>query len=85
MAEPEWDEQTRGLVLELARLELCPICGGPAEECQDPDNQDRFIVPDPTRCHRQTAVLRRQRGVTEETNPQHQALIWQAHLPEQRS
>jgi hypothetical protein len=85
MAEPEWDEQTRSLVLELARLDLCPVCGGPAEECQNPENQDRYTVPDPIRCHRQTAILRKQKGITEDTNPQHMALMWRAVLPEDRS
>lgn len=80
MAEPEWDEQTRELALAYDAVDLCRVCGGPAFLCQDPEMQDQWVGADPVRCHRQTAVLQRQKGVTEKTNPFPQALIFRAVL-----
>lgn len=80
MAEPEWDEQTRETVMALEGVDLCPLCGRPSEVCQDPERQFDWAVPEPTRCHASTALMAAQRGVTEETNPQPQALLWSVHL-----
>jgi hypothetical protein len=58
MAEPEWDDDTRALALGLADFEdsLCPACGRPSSVCQNPDNDGRFAVLDPIRCHATTAL-----------------------------
>lgn len=80
MAEPEWDEQTRTLALGYDNVAICPICGGPAYLCQDPANQFAFDVLPPVRCHRKTALVNKQRQVTEQTNPVVEALIWSTRL-----
>jgi hypothetical protein len=80
MAEPEWDDATRDLVLGLDDVPMCPICGGPAYLCQDPDRQDDWRGEDPIRCHATTARLERSRGVTDETNPHAAALIFPVRL-----
>jgi len=83
--EPEWDEDTRNLVLALDRAPLCPACGGPAELCQDIANQDHWRVQPPIRCHRSTALRQAQRALTEETNPVLEALLWRAPDLDDRS
>ncbi|MEO5665518.1 MAG: hypothetical protein ABIR39_19810 [Nocardioides sp.] len=80
MDEPEWDQETRDLALAHAQVDLCPSCGGPAYLCQDPELQDSWRVPAPTRCHRSTALLQAQLKVTEKTNPQVGALLWSTVL-----
>ena len=82
MAEPEWDQQTRDLALAYDAVEICGSCGGPAWICQDPARQFDWDAGDPIRCHRTTAVLERQKGVTEETNPHASALVWPVQLRE---
>ena len=78
MVEPEWDEQTRALVLgDVAHdATLCPLCGRPKSVCQAAENADRFIGEAPVRCHATTAVLLKQKGFTEESNPGLRALLW---------
>lgn len=80
MAEPEWDEATRDLALALDAVPMCPVCGGPSYLCQDVARQDDWQAGDPIRCHAQTARLQRAKGVTEETNPHTQALIFPVRL-----
>lgn len=80
MAEPEWDEETRALARAYDSVDLCPRCGGPAFLCQDPAREYDWEAPAPIRCHASTAILRRQKGVTEESNPQADALIWRVRL-----
>lgn len=80
MAEPEWDAETRELALAYAEVDLCPVCHGPAFLCQDPELQDDWDVPPPTRCHRKTAIREKQKGMTEQTNPHLDALIWRTVL-----
>jgi hypothetical protein len=80
MAEPEWDEDTRNLVLGYANVDLCPRCGGPAYLCQDPAREFDWTIPAPVRCHRLTALRHAQKGVTEQTNPVTDALIWSTIL-----
>jgi hypothetical protein len=60
-AELEWDDDTRALALGLAAFEdtLCPACGRPTSVCQNPDNDGRFAVRDPIRCHVTTALSMR--------------------------
>lgn len=83
MAEPEYDEQTRALMLAHDEVNICPACGGPAYLCQDPDLQEDWQALDPVRCHKKTAILVAQSKVTEETNPQHEALLWRAALKDE--
>jgi hypothetical protein len=84
MAEPEWDEQTRDLALAYEQVDLCPACGRPSFICQDPEFQFDWVVLPPTRCHAKTALLAAQAQVTEATNPQVQALLWQVTLNQGR-
>lgn len=80
MAEPEWDEETRNLVLANDQVDLCPRCGRPTFICQDPANQFNWKAQPPVRCHATTALRLAQKGVTEETNPAVDALIWRVAL-----
>jgi hypothetical protein len=82
MAEVEWDEASRDMVLGMVGYAdtLCSLCGRPAHVCQDPANQFNWYTPPPTRCHATTAVLAQQQGFTEETNPQVNALLFGAEL-----
>jgi len=75
--EPEWDEQERGYMTALSAFEdsLCPVCGGPPEECQTPEAERRWTGTPPTRCHRTDAVLRFQEKGTYERA---RALTWHA-------
>jgi hypothetical protein len=59
--EVEWDDDTRSLALGLAAFEdsLCAACGRPETVCQNPDNDGRFAVRDPIRCHAATALSMR--------------------------
>lgn len=84
VAEPEWDQATRDLALALDDVNLCPVCHRPAEICQDPERQFDWKVQDPVRCHATTAIRERQKGVTEETNPHADALIWRVGLKSNR-
>lgn len=76
MAEPEWDDATRELVLALDAMPRCTVCGGPSELCQDPEREFDWVAGKPVRCHATTALLLAQKGVTEETNPAVRALMW---------
>jgi hypothetical protein len=82
--EPEWDDEGRKTVLALAVYDesLCPLCGQPSHICQDPANQFKWHAPEPVRCHATTALLAKQKGYTEETNPQVQALMFGVRLNE---
>lgn len=84
MAEPEWDDETRQLAVALDRVDICPVCHGPAYLCQDPANEFAFQVDPPVRCHRATTLTEAQRGVTEQTNPVPHALIWRTVMKEER-
>ena len=81
---PEWDDDTRSLALALELYDdgCCTLCGQPSWICQATENQDSFIVPAPVRCHATTALHQAQARVTEETNPQHEALLWSVQLTE---
>jgi hypothetical protein len=84
MAEPEWDQATRDLVLALDAVPTCPVCGRPSYLCQDPARQEDWKAGDPIRCHATTARLTRQKGVTEQTNPHMAALVWPVSLLDRR-
>lgn len=80
MVEPEWDTETRVAALGLLGMDRCSACGGPAELCQDPTRQENWQAGDPVRCHATTARLQKQKGYSEETNPQLAALTWPVFL-----
>lgn len=80
MAEPEWDTESRVAALGLLRMDRCSVCGGPAELCQDPNRQEDWLAGDPVRCHATTVRLQKQRGFSEDTNPQLAALTWPVYL-----
>lgn len=65
-------------MLALAAFEatLCPICGGPASECQSPEAETRWKGTPPTRCHRTDAIRRYQENAAEYPRPS--ALMWGA-------
>lgn len=54
--EAEWDETERAWMVALQRYRnsLCPLCGGPADECMDIENELKFRAGAPIRCHRTT-------------------------------
>ena len=78
VTEPEWDEESRDEMLALAAWEdsRCPICGGPAEECQSPEGERRFQGVPPVRCHRTDAIIRYQDRAGAYERPS--ALLWRA-------
>ena len=70
--EAEWDDDERAWVLALLlfRESLCPVCGGPSEECQAPETLDearmgRFVVESLV-CTR-TAEMRREMATVSES------------------
>jgi len=87
MVEPEWDEQSRALVLGETEYasRLCPRCGRPMSVCQAPENEFAFYAPDPVRCHATTALLAKQKGYSEEKNPGVQALLWSTVLRDEEN
>lgn len=79
-----WDEGEQDKMLALKVYEdtmLCPLCGGPKSECLNPDNETRYRVDPPTRCHRTTAQLRFMKGDGQwEKREYNQALLVHTHL-----
>lgn len=80
MAEPEWDTDTRDLVVGLDAVDTCGVCGRPTSVCQDPARQYDWVAGAPIRCHATTAVFEKQKAFTEETNPHLGALVWPVQL-----
>jgi hypothetical protein len=78
--ESEWDTQQAGWMLALATYEAgrCPACGGDRAECWAPENEGGYVVPDPMRCHRATALARKQKEYLDQ--PDYSALMWRAEL-----
>ena len=69
----QWDDldphdRAYALGLDLVDAEdragACPQCGGPASECQDPDNQHAFVVTT-RRCYRTRALREAERKRTD--------------------
>lgn len=56
--EVEWDETQQNWMLALAdyRAGLCPNCGRHLSVCTATENEGKFKVGLPTRCHATTAV-----------------------------
>jgi hypothetical protein len=82
MAEAEWDDDTRALALGLADFEdsLCPACGRPSAVCQSPDNDGRFAVLDPIRCHVTTALSMKRDADREKHTLAPDALLYEIQL-----
>lgn len=78
--EPEWSEDQQDLMLALHawRKALCPKCGRPLSECTAPENEGRYTVPPPTRCHATTAVIAASRAYKD--SPTTEALLYGAQL-----
>lgn len=76
--EPEWDDDARDEMIALSLYEdsRCPICGGPAEECQSAEAEFRFQGAPPVRCHRTDAIIRYQDKAG--TYERSRALLWRA-------
>lgn len=45
------------LGLQAYRASLCPMCGLPTEVCSAPENEGKFKVEGPIRCHKTTALI----------------------------
>jgi hypothetical protein len=80
--DPEWDDETRSLALGMAAYEaaLCPSCNRPESICQNPENDGRFIVRDPIRCHVTTALSLRRDADAKKTQLAPDALLYQVEL-----
>lgn len=78
VTEQEWDEESRDEMLALAAYEetLCPICHGPAEDCQSVEAERRFEGVPPVRCHRTDAIIRYQNKAG--NYERDRALLWRA-------
>lgn len=76
--EPEWDDEERDKMIALAAWEdsCCPICKGPAEECQSIEAERRFEGVPPIRCHRTDAIIRYQNNAG--NYERDRALLWRA-------
>lgn len=72
--ETEWDAEQRGWMLALAvyRAGLCPLCGGPLDEC-GPKSKGMWTAPPPRRCYRVDAVALAQEG---RKDARAHALLW---------
>lgn len=71
VAEPEWDEHERVLMIGLTAYEdtLCPVCKGPADECQTVEAEREWEGTPPVRCHKTDAILRYQEKAGESERP----------------
>lgn len=80
-SEPEWDEETRAVVLayEMWERELCTGCGHPYASTTDPENEGRYRVKAPIRCHACTAREIAAEAFAEV--PQSSALLFQVDPP----
>jgi len=79
--EPEWDDETRDWALALTAAEdnQCPVCGGPRDECTDPNNEFKWVGIGPYRCHRGTASATHQANFFGQGKQQPryaEALLW---------
>lgn len=76
--EVEWDDEQRDWMVALAAWEdaLCPVCGGPIDECQSPEAEFAWKGAPPVRCHRTDAMLMWQEKAADYKRPK--ALLWRA-------
>lgn len=85
MVEPEWDPDTRNLVLAREALPRCPVCGRDPAVCQDP--QRDWAVDPAIRCHPTTALLEAEARFTKDresegVDPQMRGLMFPVRLVE---
>jgi len=80
-SEAEWDQDQRDMVLALTEAERgeCAGCGQPLGESTDPENEGRYRVDPPTRCHGCNALQIAYEKAKDYKHPE--ALRWNAHLP----
>lgn len=69
--EAEWDDDERAwmVALQLYRDGLCPVCGGPADDCQAPETLQearagRYVV-EQAKCMRQAQLRKEMERVAE--------------------
>lgn len=76
--EVEWDDTERGWFLALAdyRATLCPLCGGPRDECMSPEAETAYEAALPVRCHKTTALRRGQKARQDKPGEHDDALLW---------
>jgi hypothetical protein len=76
--EPLWTEQDRAELLALAeyRAGMCPVCGGPLDECTSHEASGITFKANRVRCRRRDAVLIAQDGLQNTQRPE--ALVWSA-------
>lgn len=69
--EPEWTEQDRAEILALAlyRSRLCPIHGGPLDECTSPEESGAQFVAERSTCRAQLALIEAQRAADDGKKP----------------
>lgn len=79
-SEVEWDETERGwfLALDAYRASLCPLCGGPRDECMGADAEFAYEGTLPIRCHKTTAIRREQKKRQDKPGEHDDALLWGA-------
>jgi hypothetical protein len=78
--ESEWNQEQRDLVLGLIEYEAqtCHGCGGWLPETTSAENEGRYRVDPPGRCHRCKAIHSKQ-DEYEEQNPR-SLVLWNAEL-----
>lgn len=76
--EVEWDETERGWMIALVRYRqtLCPLCGGPRDECQSAEAENAYEGTLPVRCHKTTAMKRAQESRKDSPGEHPDALLW---------
>ena len=67
------------MALDLYEGGLCPCgCGYPSEVAHDPENEDRFRMDLPIRCHARAAMVLAQKNRHDEDDPTAAALLWES-------
>lgn len=69
--EPEWTEQDRAeiLALGLYRSQLCPLHGGPLEECTSHEETGAQFEASRSTCRAQLALIEAQRAADDGKKP----------------
>lgn len=78
--EPRVTSDDRAWMLALDQYEdgLCRCgCGFPASVSLSPDNEGRFVMEPPFRCHARTAMVRAEDEFGDDV-PQQRALLWES-------
>lgn len=69
--EPEWTEQDRAEILALAlyRSRLCPLHGGPIEDCTSPEETGVQFAVDRATCRAQMTLIETMRAIDDGKKP----------------